>query len=144
MTAQLTTDDSSSWVDCGHVCVRIPQDQSCRECAPTEQPPACECVLQTCFQATTVSSAMFITAMAANPLAVNLAADALGTTISWGTWALAAIVPGSFTLLTMPLLLYVLYPPKVKDTPDAPIEAKKQLEKLGPMSTDEKITCALP
>lgn len=85
---------------------------------------------------------MFITAMAANPLAVNLAADALGTTISWGTWALAAIVPGSFTLLTMPLLLYVLYPPKVKDTPDAPIEAKKQLEKLGPMSTDEKITCA--
>lgn len=98
------------------------------------------CMLQTCFQATTVSSAMFITAMAANPLAVNLAADALGTTISWGTWALAAIVPGLFTLLTMPLLLYVLYPPKVKDTPDAPIEAKKQLEKLGPMSTDEKIT----
>lgn len=98
--------------------------------------------LQTCFQATTVSSAMFITAMAANPLAVNLAADALGTTISWGTWALAAIAPGAFTLLTMPLLLYVVYPPKVKDTPDAPIEAKKQLEKLGPMSTDEKITCA--
>ena len=32
---------------------------------------------------------MFITAMAANPLAVNLAADALGSTISWGTWALA-------------------------------------------------------
>jgi hypothetical protein len=88
------------------------------------------CVVQTCFQATTVSSAMFITAMAANPLAVNLAADALGTTISWGTWALAAIVPG----------LYILYPPKVKDTPDAPIEAKKQLKKLGPMSTDEKIT----
>jgi di/tricarboxylate transporter len=98
------------------------------------------CVVQTCFQATTVSSAMFITAMAANPLAVNLAADALGTTISWGTWALAAIVPGAFTLLTMPLLLYILYPPKVKDTPDAPIEAKKQLKKLGPMSTDEKIT----
>lgn len=32
---------------------------------------------------------MFITAMAANPLAVNLASDALGSTISWGTWALA-------------------------------------------------------
>lgn len=27
---------------------------------------------------------MFITAMAANPLAVNLATEALGQTISWG------------------------------------------------------------
>ncbi|GFH26061.1 uncharacterized protein HaLaN_24143, partial [Haematococcus lacustris] len=42
----------------------------------------------TCFQTSTVSSAMFITAMAANPLAVNLAATA-GINISWGTWALA-------------------------------------------------------
>lgn len=67
---------------------------------------------------------MFITAMAANPLAVNLAADALGSTISWGTWALAGIVPGLFTLLTMPLLLYLVYPPEIKDTPNAPIEAK--------------------
>lgn len=80
--------------------------------------------LQVCFQATTVSSAMFITAMAANPLAVNLAADALGSTISWGTWALAGIVPGLFVLLTMPLLLYIVYPPQIKDTPNAPIEAK--------------------
>ena len=46
-------------------------------------------LMLTCFQTTTISSAMFITAMAANPLAVNLAADALGSTISWGTWALA-------------------------------------------------------
>lgn len=49
-------------------------------------------LMLTCFQTTTISSAMFITAMAANPLAVNLASDALGSTISWGTWALA----GSF------------------------------------------------
>eukprot|EP00892_Ulva_mutabilis_P002129 jgi/Ulvmu1/11917/UM081_0077.1 len=97
-------------------------------------------LMKVCFQATTVSSAMFITAMAANPLAVNLAADTLGTTISWGTWALAGIVPGLFTLLTMPLLLYLVFPPEIKDTPNAPREAKKQLEVLGPMSTDEKIT----
>lgn len=67
---------------------------------------------------------MFITAMAANPLAVNLAADALGSTISWGTWALAGIVPGLFTLLTMPLLLYIVFPPEIKETPNAPITAK--------------------
>ena len=28
----------------------------------------------------------------------------------------------------------------MKDTPDAPKEAKKELEKLGPLSLDEKIT----
>ena len=46
-------------------------------------------LMKTCFQTSTISSAMFITAMAANPLAVDLAKDALGQTISWGQWALA-------------------------------------------------------
>jgi anion transporter len=67
-------------------------------------------VMKTCFQTTCVSSAMFITAMAANPLAVNLAA-AEGIAISWGTWALAGLVPGLICLTTVPLILYALYPP---------------------------------
>lgn len=41
-------------------------------------------LMMTCFLCTTISSGMFITAMAANPLAVNLATEALGQTISWG------------------------------------------------------------
>ena len=53
-------------------------------------------LMKTCFQTTTISSAMFITAMAANPLAVDLAKDALGTTISWGQWALAGVHSFSF------------------------------------------------
>ncbi|GLI68524.1 hypothetical protein VaNZ11_012971 [Volvox africanus] len=96
-------------------------------------------VMKTCFQTTCVSSAMFITAMAANPLAVNLA-HAAGIDISWGTWALAGLVPGLVSLISVPLILYVLYPPEVKDTPDAPAAAAKELAKLGPMSTNEKIT----
>lgn len=70
-------------------------------------------IMKTCFQCTCVTSAMFITAMAANPLAVNLANETIGKTISWGTWALGGIVPGIICLLTVPLILYVLYPPKV-------------------------------
>jgi anion transporter len=96
-------------------------------------------LMMTCFLCSTVSSGMFITAMAANPLAVNLALDA-GIAISWGTWALSAAVPGLCCLLLTPALLYVLYPPEVKDTPDAPAKAKEELAKLGPMSTDEKLT----
>lgn len=97
-------------------------------------------VMKTCFQTSCISSAMFITAMAANPLAVNLASEALGQPISWGAWALAGIVPGLICLVCAPLILYVLYPPEMKDTPDAPKQAKMELEKLGPLSLDEKIT----
>jgi len=49
--------------------------------------------------------------MAANPLAVNLALSA-GVSISWGTWALAGIVPGLICLVAVPLILYALYPPE--------------------------------
>jgi anion transporter len=97
-------------------------------------------VMKTCFQTSTISSAMFITAMAANPLAVDLAANALGRQISWGTWALAGLVPGLICLLAVPAILYIIYPPELKSTPDAPAKAKEELSKLGPLSTDEKIT----
>lgn len=96
-------------------------------------------VMTTVFQTSCVTSGMFITAMAANPLSVNLAAAAIGHTISWGEWALAASVPGLICLISVPLLLYVFYPPEVKDSPEAPAKAKEELEKLGPMTSDEKI-----
>ena len=96
-------------------------------------------LMVTCFQTSTITSAMFITAMAANPLSVNLAAAAIGHTITWGQWALAASVPGIICLVSVPLLLYVFYPPEVKDSPEAPIKAREELKKLGPMSGDEKI-----
>ena len=62
---------------------------------------------------------------------VSLARDSLGSTISWGQWALAGLVPGLICLLTAPAILYFLYPPEVKETPDAPAAARKELEKLG-------------
>lgn len=96
-------------------------------------------VMTTLFQTSCITSGMFITAMAANPLSVNLAAAAIGHTISWGEWALAASVPGLICLVLVPLLLYIFYPPEIKDSPAAPAKAKEELAKLGPMSTDEKI-----
>lgn len=71
--------------------------------------------MKTLFQTSCISSAMFITAMAANPLAVNLASEALGQPITWGAWALAGIVPGLICLAAAPLILYILYPPGESD-----------------------------
>ncbi|CAM6121044.1 unnamed protein product [Calypogeia fissa] len=96
-------------------------------------------LMLTCFQTSVVSSAMFLTAMAANPLSVNLAAGAIGQTIGWTDWAVAAIVPGFISLLVVPLLLYIIYPPEMKSSPDAPKVARENLAKMGPMGTNETI-----
>ena len=90
------------------------------------------------FQANLITSAMFLTAMAANPLAAQLAADQ-GVDITWTSWAVAAVVPGLISLSVIPFLLYRLYPPEVKETPQAPRMAREKLAQLGPMKRDEQI-----
>jgi DASS family divalent anion:Na+ symporter len=88
------------------------------------------------FQATVITSAMFLTAMAANPLAQQFAADA-GVPFTWTDWALAACVPGLLSLLVVPLVLYLLHPPEIRDTPAAAELARDKLRALGPMSAAE-------
>lgn len=92
-----------------------------------------------------ITSAMFITATAPNPLCVALIAQATGSSIhiTWGQWALAALLPCLCMLLVMPLVLYFLYPPEIKQTPGAKELAMTELAKLGPMRTPEKITLAV-
>ena len=93
------------------------------------------------YHANPITSAMFITATAPNPLIVKLVADATGAQVqlSWGTWALAMLLPGLVALALMPLVIYLMYPPEIKSTPDAARFARAKLRELGPMSRDEKI-----
>ncbi|MCL2601656.1 MAG: anion permease [Treponema sp.] len=95
-------------------------------------------LLYTTFQADNVVSAMFMTAMAANPLAAQIASDVLGLQISWMQWAVAAFVPGIVSLALLPLLMYKIYPPEIKETPEATEIAKKKLQEMGPLSKKEK------
>ncbi|TWT05242.1 anion permease [Planococcus sp. CPCC 101016] len=90
------------------------------------------------FQGDMITSAMFVTAMAANPLAVQIAQDITGVTITWGGWALAALVPGLISLILIPLVIYKLYPPELKETPEAPSIAKQKLHEMGPLKNEEK------
>lgn len=93
------------------------------------------------YHSNPITSAMFITATAPNPLTVKLIAEATDMQIhlSWTTWMVAMLLPGLLALALMPLVLYWLYPPKIKSTPDASTFAKKQLADLGPIHKDEKI-----
>lgn len=96
-------------------------------------------LMLTCFQTSAISSSMFLTAMAANPLSANLTYNTIKQTIGWTDWAVAAIVPGLVSLVVVPLLLYIIYPPTVKSSPDAPKLAREKLEKMGPMTKNEII-----
>ncbi|WP_227430851.1 DASS family sodium-coupled anion symporter [Psychrobacter sp. I-STPA6b] len=93
------------------------------------------------FQTNPITSGMFITATAPNPLVVDLIAKATGNDIqlSWTTWAVAMFLPGMLCILLMPLVIYMVYPPEIKETPDAKGFAKENLAKLGKVSTQEKI-----
>jgi len=92
----------------------------------------------TAYQGTCVTSAMFLTAMVANPLAVELAAQQ-GVEITWTRWALAASLPGLVSLAVVPLLIFYLYPVKTRETPQAPELARKYLREMGPMARNERI-----
>ncbi|HCX83947.1 MAG TPA: anion permease [Micrococcales bacterium] len=94
--------------------------------------------MQTAYIVNCVTSAMFLTAMAGNPLAQELAAGQ-DITITWGNWALAAIVPGLVSLIAVPWVLLKVFPPEVKETPEAAAEAQRQLTELGPLHRNEWI-----
>lgn len=91
------------------------------------------------FQVNAVTSAMFLTAMAANPLIVELAAIE-GVDITWGQWALAASVPGLLALATIPFIMFKLTRPIVTETPAATEIAQAKLAELGQLKLMEKIT----
>lgn len=96
-------------------------------------------LVQTVYQTDNVACGMSMTAMAGNVLVVSFASQVAGVELSWGLWALAAIVPGLVSILLIPLLLYKIYPPEIKKTPEAKKIAVKELEQMGAMSVKEKI-----
>ena len=90
----------------------------------------------TCFNLDLVVSAMFLTAMAANPMVQKFAADA-GITITWASWFQAAVVPGLVGLLVIPLFFYRFLRPEITETPEAVEMARAKLLEMGPPSRAE-------
>ncbi len=94
-------------------------------------------LLYTALAATCITSSMFITAVAPNVLAVELAQRTAHISLSWTTW-FKGFAPTGFLLLAMlPLLLYKIYPPEIREAPEAPRWAAEELRKMGPVSAKE-------
>lgn len=86
-----------------------------------------------------LSSALWLTAMAANPVGAALARQQ-GIEINFVSWFVASSVPTLVCMALVPWLLYRLFPPGLKQTPDAPASAAAQLKALGGMCREEWIT----
>ncbi|WP_159914691.1 DASS family sodium-coupled anion symporter [Pantoea sp. 18069] len=93
------------------------------------------------YHANPITSAMFLTATAPNPLVVDYIARATnqGFHLTWTTWALCMLLPGLVCLLVMPLVIYLLSPPELKATPNAVEYARSELQKMGPLTPREKV-----
>ena len=86
---------------------------------------------------------MFLTSMVANPLAAGFAHSIAHIDLTWGVWALAGSVPGVLALTIIPWLLYRLHPPQIRDTEAARSLARLELEKMGPLSRNERWLAAI-
>lgn len=98
-------------------------------------------LMKLAYQTNVITSAMFLTATAANPLVTSMAAK-FGIEITWTTWALAALVPGLVNLAILPGVMYYLYPPELSKTPEAPEFARQKLKEMGPLKQTEMIMLA--
>ncbi len=83
-----------------------------------------------------ISSTMWLTAMAANPAGAAIAKE-YGVNITYGSWALAASLPIIILFVLVPYVIYKVYPPDLKQTPEAPKVAEESLKKMGKVSKNE-------
>ncbi|XP_078440985.1 dicarboxylate transporter 2.1, chloroplastic-like [Wolffia australiana] len=97
-------------------------------------------LIQSQLQSAGNSSALYLTAAAQNLLCLKLMEE-LGVKIAspWMSWFKAASLPAIISLMVTPYVLYKLFPPEIKDTPDAPATAAKKLEQMGSVSKNEWI-----
>jgi DASS family divalent anion:Na+ symporter len=89
-----------------------------------------------------LSSALWLTAMAANPLGAEIART-FGVDISFTRWLLTASLPTILAMALMPPLLSWLIGPERTATPHAPEVARRALFALGPLTRHERIVLAV-
>ena len=100
-------------------------------------------LMWTAFASTCVTSSMFVTALAPNFLALAMASKTAGITVGWTEWFVGFAPVGIPLILTLPLLIYKLYPPDLRTCEDAQKWASQTLSEMGRMSNKELLMASL-
>jgi L-tartrate/succinate antiporter len=96
-------------------------------------------LLWTALAATCINSSMFLTGMAPNLLAVEIVKKTAKLDISWMDWVTAFAPVGVLLLIALPFLVYVIYPPTIKEGNEVPTWAAQELATMGALSRREII-----
>jgi DASS family divalent anion:Na+ symporter len=96
-------------------------------------------LMMTSMAGLTISSGLWLTAMAVNPIGAKIA-ETMGIHITFGSWLLYALLPTLVAFILIPWVLFRIYPPELKATPDAPKMAREALITMGHISRNEWIT----
>ena len=100
-------------------------------------------LMWTAFATTCVTSSMFLTGVAPNLLALELIHRALHIEITWVGWCWGFLPVGLILLLGTPWLTYKVYAPELRESPEVPLWARRELAKLGPLSRREIVLAGL-
>jgi L-tartrate/succinate antiporter len=100
-------------------------------------------LMWTSFAATAVTSSMFLTALAPNPLALSIARKTVGLAPSWTEWFIGFLPVGVLLLALVPLLTYLVYPPEIRVSPEVPVWAGQELARMGPTTRKERTMAVL-
>ncbi len=102
-----------------------------------------EFILWTAFATTCVTSSLFLTGLAPNPLAASFVKSYVGFQPTWSLWVKGFLPAGVILLAIVPLLSYVLTKPEIRVSREIVKLADEQLKTMGPVSVKEKIFLAL-
>lgn len=100
-------------------------------------------VMWTALAATSVTSSLFVTALAPNVLTIEMIQTATHVRITWIQWFLGFAPAGMLLLAVLPLLVFVLFPPEVRKGTQAVRWAGQELAQIGVVSRREYILAAL-
>ena len=100
-------------------------------------------VMWTAFAAQSITSSMFLTANAANLFAVSLMKETAGISVGWTEWAVGFLPVGLLLFISLPPLVYVIYPPGLKASEDVPEWAGQELAKMGTVTRREVMMAAI-
>jgi len=96
-------------------------------------------LMWTAFASTAVTSSMFLTALAPNLLALSLVRQATAVDITWSQWTSGFLPVGLLLIVPLPLLVYLIYPPEIRSSPEVAAWAKSELAGMGSLSSMEAV-----
>jgi L-tartrate/succinate antiporter len=100
-------------------------------------------IMYTAFAANTITSSLFVTGCAPNFLALEFARKLAKVEVSWAEWFMASAPFTIPLLLLMPVIVYLLYPPRIKNSPEAAEWASRELKAMGAVSRNEIILAVI-